>query len=342
MERPSRNRKQVNYCDSQNFDDDEDFACVKAPPNKKAKLSQKVPERERTSKPASQPSSQEAVTQATSHKERLSLDDKLYERDLEAALTLSMLQSPAALDKIIPSAKGSKEQPLTEAQTTPPSLLLSNCSVDVNILGLDKITDECGSPSAPSRQRQAASKATEQQRRMVQEERDSGRDEDYRPTCTPESESDEEFSGKEESDEEFTVKKTERKKTNKTETTKNVAKTKNAEKTAPPPASKKEKKPSKSPKSNVQVPARPAARSPAAAKPMTVTKKPAATSPVCRPAVSHSPGGGRLPKWNPPGQIGRSPNTPQSVQVKSPGQGLRLGLSRLARVKPLHPNAVGH
>lgn len=37
------------------------------------------------------------------------------------------------------------------------------------------------------------------------------------------------------------------------------------------------------------------------------------------------------------GQIGRSPTSSTPPAVKSPGQGLRLGLSRLVRVKPLHP-----
>ena len=44
----------------------------------------------------------------------------------------------------------------------------------------------------------------------------------------------------------------------------------------------------------------------------------------------------------PTGQVGRSPGTFQDVNVKSPSQALRLGLSRLARVKPLHPNAAAH
>ncbi|KAJ8391071.1 hypothetical protein AAFF_G00096920 [Aldrovandia affinis] len=323
--RPSRNKKQVNYSDIQDLDDDEDFACVKAPPNKKARMSQNKAERQRTTKPASETASQ---NEPTSCNVRLSLDNKLYERDLEAALTLSMLKTPEAAEELSPDDK--------EAKTVSPSLLLSNCSVDVSLMGLDEITGEkeFGSPSGLSRQRQAASKATEQQRRMLQEEKDSTaesrRDEDYQPTCTPESESDADFSGKDESDEEeFTINKVEKKKT------------KTMEKSARPPAPKKEKKASKSPKSKLQVTATPVSCSPAAVRPISVTKKPASSPPVSRPAVTVSPAGGRLPKWNPPAQIG-SPGTLQGVQVKSPGQGLRLGLSRLARIKPLHPGALGH
>ncbi|XP_064198964.1 RAD51-associated protein 1 isoform X1 [Anguilla rostrata] len=330
MDRPSRSKKLVNYSDVQEFDDDEDFACVKAPPNKKARVSGKEPEL-KSSKPASKSASQES----RNCKERLSLDDKLYDRDLEAALTLSMLKTPEAVAELSPNDKGGKDHPLSEAQAVSPSLLLSNCSVDANLLGLDKITGECGSPSAPSRPRQAASKAAEHQRHVQQEER--GRtDEDYQPTCTPDSESDADFSGEEESDDdEFTVKKAEKKKPKKAEKPKK-------EKMAGPPALKKDKKPSKSLKSKIQAAASPVRRRPSDVVPVSVTKKPASSPPVSRPAVSLSPAGGRLPKWNPPAQIGRSPGTSQSVQGKSPGQGLRLGLSRLARIKPLHPSAAGH
>ena len=42
------------------------------------------------------------------------------------------------------------------------------------------------------------------------------------------------------------------------------------------------------------------------------------------------------------GQVGRSPSSSQPPTVRSPGQGLRLGLSRLVRVKPLHPSVASH
>ena len=47
-------------------------------------------------------------------------------------------------------------------------------------LGLDQITNDRGSPCALSRQRKAASKATEQQRSMLKDG-----DEDYNPKGTP-------------------------------------------------------------------------------------------------------------------------------------------------------------
>ncbi|XP_061523412.1 RAD51-associated protein 1 isoform X1 [Phycodurus eques] len=66
------------------------------------------------------------------------------------------------------------------------------------------------------------------------------------------------------------------------------------------------------------------------------TLKPA----VPKAQVSFSPTGSRIPKWNPPGQIGKSPSSSQSPATRSPGQGLRLGLSRRIRVKPLHPSSA--
>ncbi|KAJ8261892.1 hypothetical protein GJAV_G00159650 [Gymnothorax javanicus] len=333
MERPSRNKKLVNYSESKDLDDDEDFACVKAPPNKKARVSGKEPEVEnatKTTKRGSKTSSQEDAAQSANRKERLSLDDKLYERDLEAALTLSMLQT-SETDEPSPSDRGRKDQPLSKFETTSPSLLLSNCSVDGDLMGLDKITDECDSSRASSRSRQATRPG-----QVMLEERNGGKDEDYQPTCTPESESEgDDFSGEDESDdEEFTVKKVEKKKPKKMEKPKK-------EKTTRPSAVKKDRRPSESTKSKQEAKVSSVSRS-SSNVPVTITKKPTSSPPVSRPVVTLSPAGGRPPKWNPPAQIGSSPGSKQSIQVKSPGQGLRLGLSRLARVKPLHPGAMGH
>ncbi|XP_015726765.1 RAD51-associated protein 1 isoform X2 [Coturnix japonica] len=60
--------------------------------------------------------------------------------------------------------------------------------------------------------------------------------------------------------------------------------------------------------------------------------------PVGRPLCTSSPVTNRKPKWTPPAATGTSNNSVKYASVKSPTQCLRLGLSRLARVKPLHPN----
>ncbi|KAG7495515.1 hypothetical protein JOB18_000722 [Solea senegalensis] len=323
MERPSRKTKAVNYREStRDFDDDDDddFAFVKAPPSKKA--------REDHKKLSSSSSSQETSAQSTlCQKSRKPLDQKLYERDLEAAITLSSLNYADEIKDRSPAGEGDVKVLIpADENADPASRHLSNCSVDGAVLGLDEISSETGS-SASSRQRKSCA---------VPKEEDEDEDEDYRPKLTPDSESDEDFSEAEESeDDEFTSKKVSKlkKKENVTEKTK----------TKSTPVSKKEKQPPKAAKS------KPAAaagstpvRSPPAAK--SAPRRPAQSSTVstAKPAASVSPAGGRIPKWNPPGQLGKSPTSSLNAALKSPGQGLRLGLSRLVRVKPLHPSVAGH
>ncbi|NXK72288.1 R51A1 protein, partial [Amazona guildingii] len=64
------------------------------------------------------------------------------------------------------------------------------------------------------------------------------------------------------------------------------------------------------------------------------------SSPVGRPLHTSSPVTDKKPKWIPPAASGSSNNSMRCVSLKSPTQCLRLGLSRLARVKPLHPSAA--
>ncbi|XP_067247979.1 RAD51-associated protein 1-like [Chanodichthys erythropterus] len=212
------------------------------------------------------------------------LDDKLYERDLEAALTLSLLDSSRTQDGE-PTTKTEDCDASQPVQCSPPVLIhcsadgshlgdshphpdcppvLSNCSIDDRSLGLNLISVDASPPSVSKQ-----TEASEKQRKPLK--KDNKDDEDYQLQNTP----------------------------------------------APSPT---------------------LCRSPAA--PVSGLKKTPNTPPVSKPALCSSPAGGRLPKWNPPGLVGRSPGASQNASVRSPGQGLRLGLSRLARVKPLHPNAA--
>ncbi|KFP28977.1 RAD51-associated protein 1, partial [Colius striatus] len=61
---------------------------------------------------------------------------------------------------------------------------------------------------------------------------------------------------------------------------------------------------------------------------------------IGRPLHTSSPVTEKKPKWIPPAASGSSNNSMKYVSVKAPTQCLRLGLSRLARVKPLHPSAA--
>ncbi|NXS56415.1 R51A1 protein, partial [Brachypteracias leptosomus] len=64
------------------------------------------------------------------------------------------------------------------------------------------------------------------------------------------------------------------------------------------------------------------------------------SEPVGRPLYTSSSITDKKSKWIPPAAAGSSNNPMKYVSVKSPPQCLRLGLSRLARVKPLHPSAT--
>ncbi|XP_008313806.1 RAD51-associated protein 1 [Cynoglossus semilaevis] len=316
MDRPSRKTKMVNYRESNDMDDDDDdFADVKAAPSKKFRMDEKQKDKKSSSKSSSQESN------SLSQNSRRPLDQKLLDRDLEAAITLSLLNSVSENRVQSTATKEVKVQLPVDENTDPLTVHLSNCSVDAAQLGLDEITSEYRSP-APSKQRKAAA-AAEKKKQIPEEE-----DEDYQPKLTPDSESDENFSEAEESeDDEFTVKKVSKVQKKEKITTEKKIKS--------PAAAKKEKqtpKPSKS---------KPTAA--AAATSITPVRKPAGTkSAPLMPALSPNPAGGRTPKWNPPGHVGKCPSSSLSPPLRSPSQGLRLGLSRRVRVKPLHPSVATH
>ncbi|KAL0968528.1 hypothetical protein UPYG_G00268050 [Umbra pygmaea] len=73
----------------------------------------------------------------------------------------------------------------------------------------------------------------------------------------------------------------------------------------------------------------------ATSKPVSRQRKLPATPMLPRPFPLR-PAGGRLLKWDSPEQSDRSPVSFPDSTMKSPGQRLRLGLSRLSKVKPLH------
>ncbi|KAM3832547.1 RAD51-associated protein 1 [Vipera latastei] len=62
---------------------------------------------------------------------------------------------------------------------------------------------------------------------------------------------------------------------------------------------------------------------------------------VGKPLKTSSPSVSQKPSWTPPGASGSKTSPLGRAPVKSPLHGLRLGLSRLAKVKPLHPHSAG-
>ncbi|XP_028584626.2 RAD51-associated protein 1 isoform X1 [Podarcis muralis] len=110
MARPSRrNKKAVDYSQFGSVDeddDDEDFANITAPSSKKLKRTCS----ELTKKKIEQkPPKQEIQIQKSSPNKRLPLDHRLYQRDLEVALALSMDEPPGRNHKVQDSQKQAEE-----------------------------------------------------------------------------------------------------------------------------------------------------------------------------------------------------------------------------------------
>lgn len=85
----------------------------------------------------------------------MALDDKLYQRDLEVALALSVKELPTVtIDAEDCQDKSTDEHGSGNAETTVKSPHISNCSVASDYLDLDKITEEGDSRGARGGERQ--------------------------------------------------------------------------------------------------------------------------------------------------------------------------------------------
>ncbi|XP_024589275.1 RAD51-associated protein 1 isoform X4 [Neophocaena asiaeorientalis asiaeorientalis] len=281
MVRPARHKKPVNYSQFEDSDSDDDFVPATAPLNKKSRTTQKELKLEKPEPKLKTLQEKDIPLQEKTPKKRMPLDDKLYQRDLEAALALSVKELPAATIDVEESQDNSNfifdidrhGNSETEAMSKSPHI--SNCSVASDYLDLDKITEE-GDSQGSQRRRRAASQAVLQQRKILLENSDGDGADDSEPDFA-------------------------------TVTSVDSA----------PAAVKSESWPS---------PKKVSSSSEATRKPLQIRSPPAES---------------KRPKWVPPAVSGSSSRSPLArVSVKSPTQSLRLGLSRLARVKPLHPNAA--
>ncbi|XP_072001512.1 RAD51-associated protein 1 isoform X1 [Engystomops pustulosus] len=322
MDRPSRNKKSVDYSQFLDLEDDDGDFAVSAPVSKKARVEIKKEKKEKTVKKIQK----EEVTPNNSQNKRLPLTDKLYQRDLEVALALSVKETSVIIenDENTPSNGTLEDAHRLIKDPDVAETSFSNCSIDSGSLGLDEITDDNEDASRARGCRQAASRAITEQRKLLTEESgDEEEADEFNPVADDDSESDSSFSGE---DEEFEVKKTKKPATSK------AAKQK-------PKREKKEKTVSKTQKTAPLTPIT------IKIKPMPERKAPVSSPGASRPSVhSHSspPVGMKRPAWTPPASSGAVRSPLGGVAVKSPNQGLRLGLSRLARVKPLHPTPALH
>ncbi|XP_047284043.1 RAD51-associated protein 1 isoform X3 [Homo sapiens] len=280
---------------------------------------------------------------------KMALDDKLYQRDLEVALALSVKELPTVTTNVQNSQdKSIEKHGSSKIETMNKSPHISNCSVASDYLDLDKITveDDVGGVQG---KRKAASKAAAQQRKILLEGSDGDSANDTEPDFAPgeDSEDDSDFCESEDNDEDFSMRKSK------------VKEIKKKEVKVKSPVEKKEKK-SKS-KCNALVTSVDSAPAAVKSESQSLPKKVSLSSDTTRkPLEIRSPSAeSKKPKWVPPGMAylssrtgawkiitaasggSRSSSSPLVVvSVKSPNQSLRLGLSRLARVKPLHPNAT--
>lgn len=325
--RPQRHKKSVDYSQFDDSDSDDDFVAATAPSTKKSrtKLKEEKPNSKLTSL------QKEDMPQEETPKKRMALDDKLYKRDLEVALALSVKEFPTVpIEVEVSQDKSIEKLGNGSVETTAKSPLMSNCSVASDYLDLDKITKEDECHSVPGK-RKAASKAAVQQRKMLLEGSDGDRSEDSEPDFATgeESEEDSDFGESEDEDENFIVRKSKAKEVKKKEVK------------VKPPAEKKEKRPRS--KGNALVTS--ITLAPVAVKsehlPPSETESLSPKTPGKPLQIHRTPSESKRPKWVPPAVSGSSNSSRPlaAVPVKSPNQSLRLGLSRLARVKPLHPSA---
>nr|XP_006210902.1 RAD51-associated protein 1 [Vicugna pacos] len=330
MVRPARHKKPVDYSQFEDSDSDDDFVPATTPLNKKSKMTQKELKLEKPEPKLKNLQKKDIPLQEKTPQKRMALDDKLYQRDLEVALALSVKELPTGTTDVEESRDKSTDRCGNEAETVTKSPHLSNCSVASDYLDLDKITEEEDARGVRGRRR-AASRAVVQQRSILSEGSDGSGADDSEPDFATgeESEDDSDFSESGD-DEAFTMRKSKGKGMKRKE-----AKVKS-------PVEKKEKKL----KSAHDAMATSVGSAPAAVKSESrpSPKKVSPSEAARKPLQTRSPSAeSRRPKWVPPAVSGsssggRSPLT--GVSVKSPNQSLRLGLSRLARVKPLHPSAA--
>ncbi|XP_071407581.1 RAD51-associated protein 1 isoform X2 [Pithys albifrons albifrons] len=146
-----RNRKVVDYSEFGNLeDDDEDFA-----PSSKKSRTQSKEQKEKKGK-QKKPPKEVTPSQTQTPSKRLSLDDKLYKRDLEVALALSVKEKPADILEV----QNSEEQ------------------------GLNQVMDE-DTPKADGGQRTVTSKVPAQQKVVDSDDREHDSDSEPESVPTP-------------------------------------------------------------------------------------------------------------------------------------------------------------
>ncbi|XP_041519438.1 RAD51-associated protein 1-like [Microtus oregoni] len=326
MVRPSRNKKPVNYSQFEDSggDSDDDFIEATMPRNKKSKTLPKELKQDKP-KPNLKTLQKEDILPAKAPKKRMALDDKVFQRGLEVALALSVKELPTVSNQVQNSQeKRTDKQGDRKTEMTDKSPAVSNCSVTSdNSEDLDKMMEEGDSGSVEGERKTSKSEA---QRSRVPLESSSAGDTELDSATGEDSENDSNFEESEGSDEDFAVRKGKaREKKKKAVQRKAVV--------------EKEKQSKQKKETSGVAPAAIKSRSPSLPEAVGLSSEA-----VRKPAKMCSPSAeGKRPKWVPPAASGsrNSNSSPLAgAPTKSPSQSLRLGLSRLAPVQCLHPNAT--
>ncbi|XP_057641040.1 RAD51-associated protein 1 isoform X2 [Chionomys nivalis] len=325
MVRPSRNKKPVNYSQFEDSggDSDDDFIEVTMPRNKKSKTLPKELKQDKP-KPNLKTPQKEDILPAKAPKKRMALDDKVFQRGLEVALALSVKELPTVSNQVQNSQeKRTDKQGDRKTEMTDKSPSISNFSVTSDNSDLDKMMEEGGAGSVEGERKTSKAKA---QRSRVPSESSSAGDTEPDSATGEDSENDSNFEESEGSDEDFAVRK-------------GKAREKKKKTVQRKPVVEKEKQSKQKTETSVVAPATIKSRSPSLPEAVGLSSEA-----VRKPANMCSPSAeGKRPKWVPPAASGsrNSNSSPLAgAPTKSPSQSLRLGLSRLAPVKCLHPNAT--
>ncbi|XP_077809438.1 RAD51-associated protein 1 isoform X4 [Macaca mulatta] len=209
MVRPVRHKKPVNYSQFDHSDSDDDFVSATVPLNKKSRTTPKELKQDQPKPNLSNLQKEEIPVQEKTPKKRMALDDKLYQRDLEVALALSVKELPTVTTNVQKSQdKSIEKHGSSKIETMNKSPHISNCSVASDYLDLDKITVE-DDGGGVQRKRKAASKAAAQQRKILLEGSDGDSANDTEPDFAPgeDSEDDSDFCESEDNDEDFSMRK---------------------------------------------------------------------------------------------------------------------------------------
>ncbi|XP_010609893.1 RAD51-associated protein 1 isoform X1 [Fukomys damarensis] len=330
MVRPVRNKKPVNYSQFENSDSDDDFISATIPLSKKPRIAPKELKEDKPKPNLKNVQKEDMLLQEKTPNKRMVLDDKIFQRGLEAALALSVKDHPVVANDVQKSQDKSIEKPGNgKTEIMNKSLHISNCSIAADYLDLDRISEE-GNAQHVQGKGEASSKA--QQRRTGSEGSDGHSADDTEPddASGEGSENNSDFDESEDNEEDFTMRKSK------------VKENKRKEVKVKSPVEKKEKK-SKS-KCNALVTAGDSSPAAIKSKSQSSPKEVSSSEATWSPLQIRSPSAeSRRPKWVPPAASGSSSGDSSllgGMATKSPSQSLRLGLSRLARVKPLHPNAT--